>query len=125
MAGTVSTAIVIMIVLTIFVFPRFYGDKAGKKLPDEIEAIAKTLETYRSEKGSLPMGTQSEISKALTDSGLEHERVGEDGRLLDPWEIPYQILPSNDGFVIRSAGKNKKFDEGVTKDSDDIYYGSR
>jgi hypothetical protein len=124
MAGTVSTAIVIMIVLTIFVFPKMYGNRAGKSLPDELEAIAAALEKHRSEKGSLPIGTQREIAKALADVSLEHERKDADGLLLDPWEKALQIFTSHDGFVIRSAGKNGEFDKGAA-DGDDVYFGSR
>lgn len=124
LAGTAATAIILMILLTIFVFPLFYGDKPSKSLEPEIEAIAKAMETYRSEKGMLPKGTQSEISAALLAAGLEHESVDKTGRLLDPWGMPYQIHSSNDGFVIRSAGRNAKFDAGGGKASDDIFHGS-
>jgi hypothetical protein len=131
MAGTVATAIVIMIVLSIFVFPMFNRPKEGKIIGQEIEELGKAMETYQSEFGSLPSGNHREIWRALRGENPSKkvfttlDREDDNGRLLDPWNQPYQFYVSSDGFVIRSAGPDKTFDHGTGIDADDFFYGSK
>jgi len=131
MAGTVATAIVIMIVLSIFVFPMFNRPKEGKIIGPEIEELGKAMETYQSEFGVLPTGNHREIWRALRGENpgkkafSSLDREDDNGRLLDPWNHPYQFFVSSDGFVIRSGGPDKKFDHGTGRGADDFFYGSK
>ena len=131
MAGTISTAIIIMIVLTIFVFPKFWGSKEAKSIVKNIDSLAGAMESYRSEFGSYPGGNSREISAALRGENdkkkkfTDLEKTDDTGRLLDPWGNPFQFYVSNDGFVIRSPGPNGEFEKGDGRKGDDFYYGSQ
>lgn len=120
-----------MIVLSIFVFPMFRNPKEGKIIGKEIEALGKAMETYQSEFGKLPEGNHREVWRALRGENpskktfSDIEREDDNGRLLDPWNHPYQFYVASDGFVIRSAGPDQKFDHGSGADGDDFFYGSK
>lgn len=128
--GFAATAIIIMIVLVVFVFPMFYGSSKERKLAaKELEAIAQALTEYRSEKGGWPGTTNVTASTALTVDAangkpwLSHERQDKQGRLLDPWDKPYQFFLSNDGFIVRSSGPDAIFNAGSSENlGDDLVY---
>ena len=114
---------------------------AYTKLTDDTPTISKDAQTvkdmetallglkgYYAEYNQLPKGDTASVLKQLTSENPRHigyvtvpkDRVGKDGEWLDPWGQPYRILLSGDEILIRSAGKNKTFDDGVSDKRDDI-----
>lgn len=93
-------------------------------------SIHGAMEQYKAKFGAYPTGDSHAVSLALTGNNPEHivfiefrqRQVGADGELLDPWGTPYRIYFSGDKFLVRSAGPNKRFDQGSSKDSDDYIY---
>lgn len=127
--GMFAVAIVVMILLVVFVFPMFYGSsKDRKRAGEELEAIGAALGQYRSERGEWPGSTNSSVSKALVQKSpagkpwLTHESRDNQGRLLDPWDHPYQFFLSNDGYIVRSAGPDGKFAKGSKNEKNDDFY---
>jgi type II secretory pathway pseudopilin PulG len=74
------------------------------------------IENYKSEFGSYPTGNYDQVSKKIFENNpkdFESHRV-------DPWRTPFAInFLSTNGFVISSAGPNRKFG-----DADDIIFNS-
>ncbi|MEM9481740.1 MAG: type II secretion system protein GspG [Verrucomicrobiota bacterium] len=127
--GFAATAIIIMIVLVVFVFPMFYGSSKERKLAaEELDAIGKALTEFRSENGKWPGTTNSTVSSTLSENPgkakpwSSHERRDGQGRFLDPWNNPFQFFLSNDGFIVRSSGPDGKFSLGTVEQIDDDLY---
>ncbi len=88
------------------------------------------MKQYKAKFGKCPIGDSHAVSLALTGNNPEHivfiefrpRQVGADGELLDLWGTPYRIYFSGDEFLVRSAGPNKRFDQGSSKGSDDYIY---
>ncbi len=98
--------------------------EAKSRITVEIDGLRVALRSYKVEFGNYPQGDNRAISRALTGQNprnivffISHESP--DGDLLDPWGTPYKFYFSSDEVLIRSAGPNKRFDDGVDKHFDD------
>ena len=92
--------------------------------------LKQALYSYKENVGEYPQGDNRAISKALlgeNPAGLQffdppRDTISPEGDLLDPWGTPYRFYFS-DTPLIRSAGKNKKFENNSAKGSDDYFRG--
>jgi hypothetical protein len=93
----------------------------------EIGDLNYSLNHYQSVYGVFPTGENSNIVSVLAGDNsqkvvfLNFRRTSEHpNEMVDPWGTPYQIdFFQQTNFVIRSAGKNRKFG-----DADDIVFNS-
>jgi hypothetical protein len=85
--------------------------------------IASALKQRAAEMGGLTNIDNGFVSQTVFNvlhSDYGSERTNSQGRLLDIWEMPYQIqIVARTNFIIQSAGPNKKFG-----DKDDIIFNS-
>ena len=94
----------------------------------DAQAVRAALRNYQTEYGKLPSGTTAEICAALCGANPRKiafiyrppaNVVATNGGLLDPWGTAYRIEISGTNVQIRSAGPNRRFDDG--RFTDDIY----
>ncbi len=86
-----------------------------------MRGVRETLRSYRSAFGQSPVGTNAEITKALTGANSRKANFGSDelkindGQIVDQWQHPYFFhqLAGNE-MEIRSAGP-----DGVMWTADD------
>lgn len=113
-------------VVAVLLFPVINADR--EEVPQivlDTAAIHVALRQYRSEFGSLPAGDSLAISRALTGANpkgvifIERRVESQQGDLLDPWGTPYVIYYAPEGFLVRSAGPNKRFDNSSEHGFDD------
>lgn len=98
----------------------------------ELSALTTALESYRTKNGSYPKGDSRTISRILSGRNEEEvvyiewaqERISPEGDMLDRWGTPYDFILTEQGPVIRSAGKNRTFDSG-DRGNDDYFYDGR
>jgi hypothetical protein len=93
----------------------------------EIGDLNYSLNYYQSVYGVFPTGKNSNIVSVLAGDNSKktvflnfRRNSGHPNEMVDPWGTPYQIdFFQQTNFVIRSAGKNRKFG-----DTDDIVFNS-
>jgi hypothetical protein len=88
----------------------------------EEREIASVLSQHASKIGGVTNVGGSWAFQALvsTSSFSSSDRTNTSGEILDFWDMPYRIeLVGRTNFIIRSAGKNRKFG-----DADDIIFNS-
>ena len=98
---------------------------------EEMDAVIESVKAYKKATGRLPeSGAGKLLSSILSGSDQQnaslkerlkkaHAVVSDQGELLDPWGTPYRIYVTDDGILVRSAGKNGIFDEGIPNDHED------
>lgn len=90
--------------------------------------IANAIRNYQSELGGEPPLPSAEFFAALRGNNpkaisfLAPDRypASKSGIRCDAWGNPYQVFRGTDGWLIRSAGHNKVFDDLNMKGVDDI-----
>ena len=95
----------------------------------EMDSLIVALLQYRTEFGTLPVGPDSAVCKALSGENakkikfieMRSTRIGTDGRFLDRWGTPYRFYFSDDGVLVRSAGPNRQFDDQRVEQVDDYF----
>ena len=78
--------------------------------------------------GSYPVGSNAQIAKALNGENTKNviimvgrkTELNEKGEFVDPWGTPLRIYFSDSGVLIRSAGKNRRFDDSTVMEADDF-----
>jgi len=93
----------------------------------ELSALKTAISSYRLKYSNYPTGENSNIVKVLSGDNPQKivflnftSKIESPNEMLDPWKTPYQIrFFQQTNFVIRSAGKDKIFD-----DADDIIFNS-
>ncbi|MBI5685760.1 MAG: hypothetical protein HZC54_11860 [Verrucomicrobia bacterium] len=96
----------------------------------DMRSIHVAMKCYKNEFDKYPTGDSHAIFQSLTGNNPRHitfiefhpRDVNADGDLLDPWGTPYRVYFSGDELLVRSAGPNKRFNGGSSKDSDDYIY---
>ena len=87
----------------------------------QLTQLTNALNTYESDCGKLP-GSLDALMKNTEDCsnwGPKPYYQGKSGKILDPWNGPFDYQPSDDGtFVLRSLGKDKA--QGGTGVNQDI-----
>ena len=86
------------------------------------------LKEYREHMGQYPTGDSRAVSQALQGAnpqGIQFidfppKGMSPDGDVLDPWGTPYEFY-FGERPLVRSAGKNKRFDNSSSKDCDDYF----
>lgn len=94
----------------------------------DMESIVQGVKGYYAEHHQLPKGSTSEMVRELIKDNPRHiayinvpkDRLDKEGAWLDPWGQPYRIFVSGNQVIIRSAGKNGQFDDGLDDKRDDI-----
>src|SRR3954462_4727543 len=116
-------------VLILFVYPAANSGEGTSRVGAETSAIIVALCHYKETFGDFPKGSTAEICKSLSGTNPKNIRfielpkrsISSDGSFMDTWGTPYEIYFSSEGPLSRSAGKNKTFEEGNVKHSDDFY----
>ncbi len=94
----------------------------------QMDRIASACGQYQATHGAFPQGNNTAIFQALRGSNavgtsfLEGgpRSFSSDGVLLDPWGTPYRIYFAGAEVLVRSAGKNRRFDDSWGSGSDDL-----
>ncbi|HHY84955.1 MAG TPA: YdgA family protein [Verrucomicrobia bacterium] len=98
------------------------------KFNEDIENLFGALQKYKERVGSYPVGSNADIAKALQGANPKNvivivgrkTELNEKGEFVDPWGTPLRIYFSDSGVLIRSAGKNRRFDDSTVIDGDDF-----
>jgi hypothetical protein len=99
------------------------------KLDNDIDDLFAGIQEYRKHLGCYPLGSNANIARALKGGnpksiiillGRKNE-LNEQGEYVDPWGTPLRVYFSDSSVLVRSAGPNKRFDDGVASRSDDYF----
>lgn len=101
--------------------------RAGREQMN-LSEIATAVRSYQTELNSEPPLPPGQFFASLRGSnprgiavlGPARAQDSESGIRCDAWRSPYQVFRSDDGWLIRSAGPNRAFDDLGGKDSDDM-----
>ena len=96
--------------------------------PDVVKAI-KAFNDYGSDLHELPTGDARAIvaklcgenSRRIRYFDVDPATISPEGDWLDPWGHPYRIFVSDSLVLIRSAGQNGTFDDGLVDYRDDVF----
>ena len=99
------------------------------KFNADVENLFAGLQQYKENVGQYPVGSNSEIIKALQGANPKKliilvsrkAELNEKGEILDPWGTPLRIYFSDLGVLVRSAGANRRFDDSTAIDYDDFF----
>ena len=100
--------------------------RAGK-LSQDVESLFDGLQKYKEYVGAYPVGSNAEVARTLLGQnptqvislvGRKLEQNGK-GEFVDPWGTPLRFYFSDNSVLIRSAGKNRRFEESTSMDFDD------
>lgn len=97
------------------------------KLTTDVESLFEGLQKYKEHVGSYPVGSNSDIAKALLGQnpkkviilvGRKMEQNNK-GEFVDPWGTPLRFYFADNSILVRSAGANRRFEESTSVDFDD------
>lgn len=99
------------------------------KFNADVENLFAGLQQYKENVGQYPVGSNSEIIKALQGANPKKliilvsrkAELNEKGEILDPWGTALRIYFSDTGVLVRSAGANRRFDDSTVIDYDDFF----
>jgi hypothetical protein len=100
-----------------------------QRLNDDVAAMFECLQKYKENVGSYPVGSNSDIVKALKGRNVKNviiligrkTELNEKGEFVDPWGTPLRIYFADNGILVRSAGPNRRFDDSTVMDCDDFF----
>lgn len=98
------------------------------KFNEDVENLFVGLQKFKEVVGAYPLGGNAEVVKALKGNNPKNaiiivgrkNDVNEKGEIVDPWGTPLRIYFSDNGVLIRSAGKNRRFDDSTVMEADDF-----
>jgi lipid-A-disaccharide synthase-like uncharacterized protein len=125
-------AAVAVLVLGGFAWSAFFdkdGESGSGGSPEQrskslLQQIAAALKNYHDKHAQFPAGDAKAIVDALKKEGFQVAVANQpDGSdvALDGWKHHIQILTSGNNFIVRSAGKNGRFDDSLSETRDDIF----
>ncbi len=79
--------------------PVMYPFREQAQINDQIDDLADRIRSYEVDRGELPK-TLQEV--------LETDKTARQDDSLDPWGTAYQYSPTEDGFELRSAGRDRQ-----------------
>ena len=99
------------------------------KFNTDVENLFAALQTYKENVGAYPTGNSAAVVKALQGQNPKNviilmgrkNNVNDKGEYVDPWGTPLRIYFSDNSVLLRSAGPNRRFDDGTVRDCDDYY----
>ena len=131
--GRLVFAAVAVLTIAGFAVSAFTSDASASqsrvaRLPQEIKTLQEAVALHTKEYGTTPSGSSTEIVRTLAGENprkihflkIQADEVSPEGKWLDPWGHPYQILLSGKTLLMRSAGPNGVFDDGNQEKRDDI-----
>lgn len=126
-ANQLAFILIVVVICGVFVFPLFYDRKKVRAVKTELAELGSALADYHAETGKWPAaGARSVATELSGGEGKKafsaHERRDAEGRFIDPWETPYRFYFSENGYVIRGAGDDGKFQDGPDEKADDYWY---
>ncbi|MFZ4764062.1 MAG: lipid-A-disaccharide synthase N-terminal domain-containing protein [Roseimicrobium sp.] len=95
-------------------------------LEAQLTAFDSAAKAYAEDFGAFPTGDSKTVVGALMGDNAQKKRfltssvLSSEGLWLDPWGHAYRIHSAGNALLIRSAGPNGTFDNGVTEKRDDI-----
>jgi len=98
------------------------------KFNEDVENLFVALQKYKEVVGTYPLGGNAEVVKALKGSNPKNaiiivgrkNDINEKGEIVDPWGTPLRIYFADNGVLIRSAGRNRRFDDSTVMEADDF-----
>lgn len=110
------------------VFNTLQANARTAKFNEMIETLFASLQNYKENIGTYPTGGNAQIAKALQGENPKKiivlvgrkTEINEKGEFLDPWGTPLRFYFSDSGILVRSAGKNQRFDDSTVLDADDF-----
>lgn len=105
------------------------SDEKVAKFNTDAENLILGMQQFREFTGSFPGGNNPAIARALL--GRTEKRVlilavrksdmNDKGEILDPWGTPLRFYFSDNEVLIRSAGRNKVWEDSNLRAADDLY----
>ena len=105
------------------------SDEKVAKFNTVAENLLLGMQQFSEFTGSFPGGNNPAIARALL--GRTEKRVlilavrksdmNDKGEILDPWGTPLRFYFSDDEVLIRSAGRNKVWEDSNLRAADDLY----
>jgi hypothetical protein len=100
-----------------------------QRFVDDIENLFASLQKYKEYVGSYPVGSNSEVVKALKGANPKNviilvgrkEEVNAKGEFVDPWGTALRIYFADNTVLVRSAGPNRRFDDSTVQGADDFF----
>jgi hypothetical protein len=97
------------------------------KFNTDVDNLFAALQAYKENLGVYPIGNNAQIAKALKGENPKKliilvgrkSDLNAKGEFVDPWNTALRIYFSDSGVLVRSAGPNRRFDDGTTVQSDD------
>jgi len=109
------------------VFTTVQAKASTHRLTQDVECLFDGLQKYKEHVGSYPVGSNSEVGKALQGQnpkkviiglGRKLEQNGK-GEFVDPWGNALRFYFSENSVLVRSAGQNRRFEESTSMEFDD------
>jgi hypothetical protein len=100
-----------------------------QRFNDDVVTLFESLQKYKENVGSYPVGSNSDIAKMLKGKNPKNVIIlvgrktdlNDKGEFVDPWGTPLRIYFSDTGILVRSAGPNRRFDDSTALDCDDFF----
>jgi hypothetical protein len=105
------------------------GDEKVAKFNQDADNLILGIQQYKEFVGTYPTGNNISIARALlgqTDKkvlilAVRKSDMNDKGEILDPWGVPLQFYFSHNEVMIRSAGRNKVWEDSAVQLADDLY----
>src|SRR3954463_8076505 len=110
-------------------FTAFRVNAGTQRFNDDVVTLFESLQKYKENVGSYPVGSNSDIAKMLKGKNPKNVIIlvgrkpdlNDKGEFVDPWGTPLRIYFSDTGILVRSAGPNRRFDDSTALDCDDFF----
>jgi hypothetical protein len=97
------------------------------RLTQDVECLFDGLQKYKEHVGAYPTGSNAEVVKALQGQNPKKVIIGlgrklelnGKGEFVDPWGNALRFYFSDNSVLVRSAGKNGRFEDSTSMDFDD------
>lgn len=116
--GLICAAVIAVVIANGFQEPRFSHTKTGYVYRD-LHDIKMAINAYQVQFNSNPPLPLNKFYAALKGENKNEIRLllsgkyedSESGLRCDAWNTPYEVYLNSEGWLIRSAGPNRKFDD--------------
>jgi hypothetical protein len=122
-------AIVVGLAWVMRQYSAFNANARTQRFNDDVVTLFDALQKYKENVGTYPSGSNSDIAKALKGKNPKNviilvgrkTELNEKGEFMDPWGTALRIYFSDSGILVRSAGKNRRFDDSTSLECDDFF----
>jgi hypothetical protein len=108
---------------------RWLAGRTVRVFQAEADGLFEAFHKYKEYVGHYPEGSNAEVVKALCGNNpqkviilaVKKEHLNAKGEVVDPWGTPLKIYFAATEVLIRSAGPNRRFEDGKVRNGDDFF----